>query len=194
MPFSTDNNWPAGLLRIFKILRKENKPYESRYYGPYNRLLTYCFGDSFTFFVAPEKPHSDHSLKEAVDPIFFLIVFDAARHPVLIAEIKDDGWASIASYRLEADEQLRHQYEVMLHTCPLPRFWGLSLLGTSARIYCGGVAARTITPPYQARPCEDSILPLEFLKGEWDLDILSQEGFNKMKEIVGDIMTATAAL
>ena len=111
-----------------------------------------------------------------------------------MADTKDDGWASIASARHKADEQLRRRYEVMLDTCPLPRLWGLSLLGTSARIYCGDVAARTITPRYQARPREDYILPLEFLKGEWDLDILSQEGFNKMKEIVTDIMTAAAVL
>jgi len=111
-----------------------------------------------------------------------------------MAEIKDDGWASIADYRLEADEQLRRRYEIMLHTCPLPRLWGLNLLGTSARIYQGDVATRTITPPYQARPCEDYILPREFLKGEWDLDILSQEGFDRMKEIVADITTAATAL
>ena len=111
-----------------------------------------------------------------------------------MADIKNDGWASIADYRLEVDEQLRRRYEIILHTCPLPRFWGLSLLGTSARIYHGDVAARTITPRYQARPCEDYILPRESLKGEWDLDILSQEGFDRMKEIVADSTIAATAL
>ena len=194
MPFSTDNSWPVGLLRIFEICREENKPYESRYYGPYTKLLDYCFGNSFTFVVVLKKTPSNCVPEEAADPIFSLTVFDAAYRPVLMVEIKDDDWASIANNRLQADEQLRDQYNAMLDTCPLPRFWGLSLLGTSARIYCGDVAARTITPWYQARPREDYILPLEFLKGEWDLDILSQEGFNKMKEIVMDIMTAAAVL
>ncbi len=31
------------------------------------------------------------------------------------------------------------------------------------------------------------------LEGAWNLDILSQEGFDKMKEIVGDIMAESAA-
>ena len=111
-----------------------------------------------------------------------------------MAEIKDNGWASIANNRLQADEQLRRQYDAMPHTCPLPRLWGLSLLGTSARIYQGDVATGAITPPYQARPREDYVLPLEFLEGEWGLDILSQDGFDRMKEIVVDITTAVAAL
>jgi hypothetical protein len=32
------------------------------------------------------------------------------------------------------------------------------------------------------------------LEGEWNLDILSQEGFDKVKEIIADITTASAAL
>src|SRR6266545_5133675 len=45
MPFSTDNSWPAGLLNIFEICRKVNSPLENRYYGPYDKLINYCFGD-----------------------------------------------------------------------------------------------------------------------------------------------------
>jgi hypothetical protein len=193
MPFSTDNSWPAGLLNIFEICRKVNSPLENRYYGPYDKLINYCFGDSFTFFVAPQHP-PDNATKESIDFIVFLVVFDTLRRPVLIAEVKDDSWASNPGLRLEADEQLRRRYNIMLSDCPLPRLWGLSLLGTSVRVYCGDVAARVITPPYQARPHQDFVVPSGFLQGGWDLDILSQEGFNKMKEIVADITAATAAL
>ncbi|KAF8799606.1 hypothetical protein BYT27DRAFT_7201276 [Phlegmacium glaucopus] len=51
MPISTDTAWPAGLLTIFEICRQEPS-YENRFYGPYNKLLTYCFGpNSYTYFV-----------------------------------------------------------------------------------------------------------------------------------------------
>ena len=40
MPFSTDDSWPPALLRIFEIRRNENEPFESRYHGPYTRLLS----------------------------------------------------------------------------------------------------------------------------------------------------------
>lgn len=69
---------PPGLLQIFEICRQ-----------PYNKLLTYCFGpDLFEFFIAPQSPPSEFSLR---DTLVFLIVFDAHRRPMLIAEIKDDA-------------------------------------------------------------------------------------------------------
>ena len=71
----------------------------------------------------------------------------------------------IAGLRLEADQQLRRQYDVMLDICPLPRLWSLSLLDTLVRVYRGNVATRAITPPYQARLHEDYALPLGFLEG-----------------------------
>ena len=194
MPFSTDSSWPAGLLKIFEICRKKTPTQESRYYGAYNRLLSYCFGDSFTFYVAPQHPPSDLQHRDAVDFVVLLIVFDSDSRPVLVAEIKDDGWAERAHTRLEADEQLRRRYDIMLHDCPIPHLWGLSLLGTSARVYCGQVVTGAVTPPRQARPRDDYVLPPEFLAGQWSLDILSMEGFNKMKEIVADITTAVDAL
>ena len=60
----------------------------------------------------------------------------------------------------------------MFDDCPLPHLWDLSLLGTSVRFYCGDVANRTVTQPYQAHPYE-FIVPQGYLEGEWDLDILS---------------------
>lgn len=42
MPFSTDVNWPQGLLDLFNVCRKEDPALESRYYGPYNSLFSYA--------------------------------------------------------------------------------------------------------------------------------------------------------
>ena len=194
MSFTTDVAWPAGLLKIFNICRHEPHPLESRYYGPYNKLLAYCFDPySYEFFIAPEKPPGKLSSHEAVDFIVFLIVFDIQRRPVLIAEIKDDGWATKSELRLKADDQMRQRYQSMLTDCPLPRLWGLSLLGTSLRVYCGDVAANDVEPVSENRPNPLRLLPRNFLEGAWNIDILSQEGFDKMKEIVGDITGNVAA-
>ena len=40
----------------------------------------------------------------------------------------------------------------------------------------------------------DAYSPRDFLAGSWSMDILSQEGFDKMKEIVNDILVSVAAL
>ncbi len=45
-------------------------------------------------------------------------------------------------------------------------------------------------------PCPDPNLdlPPDFLEGKWDIDILSPEGFNKIKEIITDVVAAAAVL
>ena len=195
MPFTTDAAWPTGLLKIFEICRHELQPFENHYYGPYNKLLTYCFGpDSFGFFIAPHISPNEFSPRDTVDFVVFLIVFDIQRRPVLIAEIKDDAWATKADQRFKANNQMRQWYDSMLNDCPLPRLWGLSLLGTSLRVYCGDASNGNVEPVFEDRPNPGRTLPRNFLEGGWNIDILSQEGFEKMKEIVGDIVGSVAAL
>jgi hypothetical protein len=185
MPFQSDNTWPAGLITIFNHARARHTTFKSRYYGPYDKLLNYCFGESFNFYVAP---HSPPSSSDAIDSVVFLVVFDSNDKPVLIVEVKDDSWIERAELRYRADDQMRNRYALMLETCPFPRLWGLSLLGTSVRVYCGDTTSFKLQPPAIERPHELRILPTTFLAGEWDIGILSQEGFAKMKEIVTDIM------
>ena len=128
MPFTTDTAWPVGLLKIFKICRHELQPFENRCYRPYTTLLTCCFGTGsmFEFFVAPQSAPSDLSPRNTVDSIVFFIVFDIQRRPVLMAEIKDDSWATSAYLRFKAEEQMRQRYESILGDCALPRLWGFS--------------------------------------------------------------------
>ena len=59
------------------------------YYGPYEKLLNYyCFGDSFQYFVAPQSPPIDLTLRDTVDFAVFLVVFDANRHLVFFCRIQ----------------------------------------------------------------------------------------------------------
>jgi hypothetical protein len=110
---------------------------------------------------------------------------------VLIAEIKDDAWVSKADLHFKTDEQIRQRYDSMLFDS---RLWGLSLLGTSLRVYCRDVASGDVAPAFEDRPSPGRILPRNFLEGAWNIDILSQEGFAKMKEIVGDIVGSAAVV
>lgn len=189
MSFQQDNTWPAGLLTIFEHARAKHTAFENRYYGPYDKLLNYCFGNSFKYYVAPQCHPRDDS-RDAVDFIVFFVVFNEDDRPVLIVEVKDDSWAQKAELRFRADKQMRYHYSLILDECPLPRLWGLSLLGTSMRIYCGGTQSYEVTPEAIPRPGPCTrVLPPTFLAGEWNLDILSEKGFAEVKEIVVDILT-----
>jgi hypothetical protein len=82
---------------------------------------------------------------------------------------------------------MRQRYDEMLHKCAIPHLYGLSLMGTSLRIYCGNKATRRISPTFIRRPDPNQVLRADFLEGQWNLDILSPDGFAKMQEIVAYI-------
>ncbi|KAI0290614.1 hypothetical protein BC826DRAFT_534701 [Russula brevipes] len=194
MPFATDVNWPQGLLTIFNIGCNKNAPLESRYYGPYDSLINYamCEGSNFKFFLAPQTTPDENFLRVSVDFVVFMVVLNQQQEPVLIVQIKDDGWAAEAGKRQTADSQMRQRFDQMLHQCAIPRLYGLSLLGTSLRVYYGDKVTGVITPEFVERPDVRRVLPLapDFLEGQWGLDILSPEGFTKIKEIVTYIKEA----
>lgn len=193
MPFSTDANWPQGLLNIFNVSRNQNAPLESRYYGPYDRLFNYAVIEgSFTFFLAPQTAPDETPARDAVDFVVFMVVLNQEQKPVLMAEIKDDRWANEPDKRQRADTQMRQRYDQMLPNCPIPHLYGLSLLGTSLRVYCGDKVTGEVTPHFVGRPNVDRILPPDFLRGQWDLDILSLDGLKRMQEIVAYIKTEAA--
>jgi hypothetical protein len=185
MPFSTDVNWPQGLLDIFNVSRSQNALIESRYYGPYDRLLNYAVIEgSFTFFLAPHTAPHKTSPRDIIEFVVFTVVSNQEQKPVLILEIKDDRRANKPYKRQRADARIRQRFDQMLPNCAIPRLYGLSLLGTSLRVYCGEKATGKVIPKFSGRPDEDRVLPRDFLEGQWNVDILSQDGFSKMKEIV----------
>jgi len=120
MSFQTDNAWPAGLRFIFERAReKHNVTFEDRYYGPYDKLLNYCFGNGFTFYVSPQYlPVVDS--RYTIDLTIFLVKSDSNDKPVFILKVKDDSWAQKAELRFHADKQMRDHYALVLDECPYP--------------------------------------------------------------------------
>jgi hypothetical protein len=186
-------NWPQGLLNIFNVGRNQIAALESRYSGPYDRLFNYALTEgSFTFFLTRQITPDETSPSDAVVFVVSMAILNQDQKPVLIVEIKDDTWANLPDGREKADTQMRQRYKQMLHDCPIPRLYGLSLLGTSLRVYYADKDAGDITPHLISHPVGDYILPRDFLEGQWDLDILSQEGLKKMQEIVAYIKLEAA--
>jgi hypothetical protein len=193
MPFSTDTNWPQGLLNIFSVSRFQNTAVESCYYGPYDRLLNYAVTEgSFTFFLAPRTAPDETSPRDAVDFVIFMVVLNQDQKPVLIVDIKDDRWANKPDKRQRADAQMRRRYDQRLPNCSIPRLYGLSLLGTSLRVYCGDKVTGEVTPHFVGRPNANRTLPPDFLEGQWNSDILSLDGLKKMQETVAYIKVEAA--
>ncbi|KAJ6490658.1 hypothetical protein C8R47DRAFT_1014108 [Mycena vitilis] len=186
MPFDTDTTWPAPLRTIFEVSRATLGTSEHRYYGPYDKLLNYCF-DEFAYFVAPQAPPRDDATG-TVDFGVLLVVMDQRRRPVLLIEVKDDSHLTVPSNRAAADQQMRARYDDLLYRCPLPKLYGLSMIGTKMRVYTGDAAVMTLHPPLVSTS-PDRVLDRKHLEGAWNVDILSEEGFVGMKQIVNFIKT-----
>ena len=153
----------------------------------------YCFSpDSFDFFVAPQAPELDLDIFNLV---LYLIVFDAHSCPVLIADVRDDSWGNRADLDLHyrADYQICCWFNFMYQDCPLPCFWGLSLLGTSLCVH-SDFATRSIELHFIDCPSPGHALPHDFLGDDWNIDILSEEGLTKMRQVVQDILTNAEVL
>ncbi|KAF9013613.1 hypothetical protein BDZ89DRAFT_1167028 [Hymenopellis radicata] len=197
-PLSADTTWPPRLLEVFDLHRPECLP-NMRYFAPYYLLLRQCFfryyhpGPQLT--IEPRRtPLPSARWEEVVTNFVVFLSIGMHWHPVMIVDIKDDGWRNHAELRAKADEQMYERFDLMFGRCPpIPCLWGLSLLGTSLRVYRGDVATRKISPAFKGPPSPFSI-PQDFLEGAWNIDILSQEGFNTMKEINGYIFEDIAAL
>jgi hypothetical protein len=119
--------------------------------------------DSYTFTLTHQTTRDETSLREHVESDTFMVVSDLEQNPVLIVEIKDDRWANKADARRRADTKMRQLYDQMLHKCTMPQLYGLSLLGTSLRVYCGEKATGNVTPVFVGRPNVNQV----YLQTSW---------------------------
>ncbi|KAJ6463526.1 hypothetical protein C8R45DRAFT_878456 [Mycena sanguinolenta] len=186
MPFETDTSWPHGLITTFERARVLERPVPlrslaDRYYGPYNKLLVYCFGENFDFVVGPQVPPDDTS--QGAFDFVNIVVSTVDRLPVLFVEIKDDSHIRFPTKRQKTDDQMRRRYDDILNACPIPKLYGLSILGTKARVYCVSHADLKIHPTFVDFD-PNYILPDEYLEDGWSVDILSDKGFLEMKRII----------
>ncbi|KXN87529.1 hypothetical protein AN958_08508 [Leucoagaricus sp. SymC.cos] len=194
MQFLEDHAWPATLLTLIESICNRPMPFSSHYHGSYLMLLYYCFREpNFMFLVAPQPIPQDSRIHDATNFNICLGLPRNSNDLVCLVEVKDDHWNLSADLSYLADQQMRNRYSKMREACPLPRLWGISLLGTKMCIYCGDTVTNMVDPLVSPL-LEPSAGPTsDFLAGEWNLDILSQDRFQMIKEIIGNIYTHSQA-
>jgi hypothetical protein len=105
---------------------------------------------------------------------------------VLIIDIRDESQAYSTHSHLEVDHHLQQLVKSIHTECPLPQLYGMSFLGTSVHVYVHDAIMGEIKP---TKAPITGCIPHNFLEGGWDINILSQKGFDIMKEIVGEIVS-----
>ncbi|KIY63237.1 hypothetical protein CYLTODRAFT_426283 [Cylindrobasidium torrendii FP15055 ss-10] len=178
MSFDGTTSWPTGFAEMFNTIHNSSSD-DRRYYAAYNKLLNWMF-PSWDFLVSPHHESPD-----------LLVVINHGK-PMLFISVKSERWVSNAGTRMRADALVRQHYFDMLGECPSPVLWGVSALGTNIRLYQGRTNENIIAPRYDSSMTQNH-LPRDYLETAWELDLLSQEGFNAMKNIAAKIKVQLAS-
>ncbi len=103
--------------------------------------------------------------------------------PVMIVDIQDETWLNDAELRVKVDEKMRRRMALGL---PASSLVGIEFAWTVDVGVLGDVE-----PAFQGRLDK---LPRDCLAENWKVDLLSQEGSDKMKAITVDILAAARKL
>jgi hypothetical protein len=142
-----------------------------------------------------QSPLSSSS-RENVDFVAFLAVYDKHDQPQLFLKVKNGHWAHKVELRFRvcanAANMRDRSFSMLCFTIVLYFvFRGLALSVPPSIEMISFKIASAVTPRVHTTPRAFVAHPLPiFLNGAWDLNILSQEGFEK-KEIVVDITVQT---
>jgi len=184
--FDNDQRWPEGVLKHFQGL-PEQRGAESRYYGPYNFMLNYVTSFSEDYEVAPQTSVMGLG-DDRVDFVVWYVIRDFAKRVVLIVEVKDDSHILTPASRDRADAQIRSRFGELGSVEALnPRVHALSLLGTRMALYTLDTATGSISPEAPPRGDRNHILPRSHMAAWWDIDVLSQAGFDTVRRVMTDI-------
>ncbi|KAF9043566.1 hypothetical protein BDZ89DRAFT_980572 [Hymenopellis radicata] len=189
MSFENATMWPAELSAVFAAARKgfpfeSNRFESSRYYAPYNKLLSWMF-PSWDFLVLPHAVTGTDA-GDSVDYIALLVI--SRGKPVMLLEVKDDSYNAHPHDRRRADGQMRRLFNDMLERCPLPILYGISALGTSLCVYKGNTATFEMEPPEDLLLRKFDMSPPHYMENQWSVELLSQEGFKEVKRTMPQVL------
>jgi len=174
--------WDEFILEQFESALPLGEHDESQYYGPYTTLLTDLFPKGEHYMVVPQ--YTRPRKPESVDfTTIFLI--QRRRHPVFFVEVKAAGHIHRKSFRAAADQQMRERVDELEEDIEIPILYGVSAMGTKLCVYKYTKDSRKLEPELILG---DTKIVIDTAPRErWDLDVLTDEGARKFRDIIGDV-------
>ena len=201
----TSGSWSPLVQAAFKEVNEApgslqlalRSPPGGRFYGAWTTLLHEAFQHmGLPFFVRPKQADVPDDLKRIPGQSVDLIVCDAEGRPVLVVIVQDVLLLKFPRKREEADVVARARLGGMdgMYDAPksLPRFYGLCAFGQRCRIYETDVQTGRITPGFVHRQDPEGAIPVDFLDGAFNVDVLSASGFESIRRVVEDIAGSLA--
>ena len=174
--------WSETILEQFQLVNRFTTD-ESEYYGPYITLLTDLFPHVEHFQVAPQfkGPFTPGSVDFTVSYIVM-----KRKVPVFFIGVKSFAHLSRPGKRGEADEQMRQRFlDLVVGSLPIPKFYGISAMGTCFSVYEYARDTGILLPPLIApdRNIVNDVAPEE----RWNYKLLEEAGAEKFREIVAEV-------
>ncbi|KAI0740253.1 hypothetical protein C8Q76DRAFT_689191 [Earliella scabrosa] len=193
------NDWGTKVNIAFKSALADRGPTENRFFGAWNELLLCAFqllegahlGVEFVVWPMTSPSHvcdnSQPYQKGLKFRVLELLVCTTDGRPLLFVEIKDIRQLGVPHARAVADAQIRALYTTHAVQSPVPVLYAISAFGNMVSFYKGCTETGAVSPTYVRRP-STRMLPADFLKNAWNVDILSHTGLRKMRRIVKEIV------
>jgi hypothetical protein len=184
--------WHPDIIDRLEWAKLCGETHPTAYYDVYNRLLMDLFPLEEDYVVHPF--YQNQSAPRALDPstlsfehidLACTYAIGHLQNPVFFIQIKPGGYISDDSSRQVADFHMREWFKYFTWDTPVETMYGISAIGTKLCIYTLNKAARILFPkPIRGRKkLAIGMAP----KDRWDLDILTPEGEQRLREVVAHV-------
>ncbi|KIJ15416.1 hypothetical protein PAXINDRAFT_77505 [Paxillus involutus ATCC 200175] len=157
--------------------------YDNDYYGEFNDILTkVCFlDDAFSVHPYYLLPHAVNEFP--IDPELIVpYVVKVNNQPIFFLDITTPSALDGISGRVDADMHMRTIYRSLYDVTPTPRLHGVSVMGQRLASYCLDKATAHVNPNFTQ------------FQQRWDMDITTEEGYQRFMAVIDDVRQMAAAL
>ncbi|KAF8059570.1 hypothetical protein FPV67DRAFT_787915 [Lyophyllum atratum] len=186
--------WPSFIPTAFNLVPSRGSCGDVKYYGPYNILLTLLFPADEGFIVAPQLQSTIYDVKDLFTTTIFTTIFFVVYYrstPVLILTVKASKNIDNDGERERADMHMREAIREFCYPA-IPTLYALSALGTSICVYNFDSESTAIYPVRILRLQDRYNVTAP--KERWDLDVMSSEGEQRLREIATHVKAMCAQL
>ncbi|KAF8461281.1 hypothetical protein BDZ91DRAFT_737655 [Kalaharituber pfeilii] len=176
--------WDEYTLEQFQTTLPLGEYDESRYYGPYNGLLSDLFPKQEHYMVVPQYKRLTQLTSVDVDFTTIFLV-QQREHPVFFLEIKAAGHIHRTSSRAAADNQMREMVGNLCDDVKIPILYGVSAIGTKLCFYKYTKDTGKLEPALI--PGHTKVVVDTAPRDRWEFDVLTHEGEQKLRDVIGDV-------
>lgn len=172
--------WDEFILEQFESATQGGESDESYYYGPYNSLLTDLFPKEEHYMIVPQYKRPARLTSVDFTTIFLV---QQQLQPVFFVEVKPAGHIQYISSRTSADKQMRESFEDLGERVKIPILHGVSAIGNKLCFYKYTKVTRVLEPALI--PGSITMLIDTAPSNRWDVDLLTPQGEQRLREVVG---------